>query len=401
MKRYLLVFSLFLALLLPGVASATGGTGFGTGTSAYALGARDVVRVGSNVYACVLNVTLGQVEMWNPVGNSSYDLIHSPSAYTSAGNCACAYDGSRYIDVVYYSSSTVLSFVQFDTTNGTWGTPASIVTITAGGSYYQCAITCDHAGYAHVAYNNYIGAYSRSGVYYINNTGGSGWNSPVNLSTFGGQYFDSFGFDIAIDLTSGTGHRYNTPQVMFIGDNESAWLLVGGNGSANNNNPSSFTSASAEVNTNNVPSNASIIIDSGGESSGFFNSGYSPAGVLGYYLPGSSSWGGGFSGPETVESGSNPNWFAAAVNGTTRYCFMFYSGTGGIYLNSSTSYGTWGTPTKIESASATGMISVAWAYGATYPQGIDFIYTQGTGAGNLYYDNILKPAPANPQPGLW
>ncbi|MGA8572517.1 MAG: hypothetical protein WB560_08625 [Desulfobaccales bacterium] len=376
-----------LALLLPGVAQAAP-VQFGTSGDAYNLGARNLVRTSGGVlYAVVLNATAGQVEAWKKSGGSWSNVGTNQTAYASANNCACAIDGNGYIDVAYYSSPTALSFVQFNTATNTWGTPSTIAAITSGGTYYCCAIAVDFRNCSHIAFNSYNGTVSA--LYYINNTGGS-WQSVVTVSS--SSLYVIFP-DIAIDTMNSTGHRYNTPQITAIMNNGNLSFFVGGNGSANNsnNNPSSFTSITTGVATGNNP--PSIIIDSSGTTTVILGTNYTYK-TEGYYCAGSTAWTSGFSTLEDVQNNTVTNCAAAAVSGTTRYCFAFYTSTNGIYSISSTTYGTWGTPTEIEGnppCSATGTISVLWSYANMQPYstyGIDYLFTVGTGAGNLYYDNL-------------
>ncbi len=367
---------------------------FGTSGKTYRLGARNIARVGANVYFCVLNVTDGKVEMWKSTGGAAPVLMGvGQTAYASAKNCACFIDSTGTIQVVYYYDATHLYYNTFATSSDTWGTGASAYTVTTGSNYY-CAIAGDASDKPHIAFNNYVS--SISVLQYGNKTGAS-WSTAVTVLASKAATVP----DIAIDTTSGHTARYNYPQIVFINTTNNTLEAALGNA----NNATAFT----VINPSGLYAgySVSIVIDSNGGTTVFT---YDPiiGDVEASNISVSSACGtaGSWANEANItgDQTNAVNSLSAAASGTSRYCFV-YDVVIEISYVGSTSYGSWGAETQLEIPASIDVVSVGWAYANTpsySTYGIDYLFTAGAGINNLYYGNLpLGAAPASASMGFW
>lgn len=351
---------------------------FGTSTKAYTYserGDRHIVRTASGtVYVAIMNYTDGKLEMWKATGGAFTKVGADPTCY-SLGSCAAAIgSGSpQFIHVLFYSNSTTVKYVTFNTSTDTWGTAETVVTTTAP-STYACAIALDSANVPHVVYYAKPGA--TNDLMYCNRLTGV-WQTPVAIENAKNTRVPS----IAIDTASGGNHRTDIPQIAYIQSTDSYLQAALGNV----NNATAFTvvrpatkSAAAGFTSIAVDSNGRTVLA------------YDYPGVGAYtqvvYLDGNAAWGtaGNWANEANITGDANGISGGLFISGTTRY-LVTQNSTTGIRYQVSVNYGAWSAPITLN-AGTYSFPSVRNQY-ANDPKGsLDYLYRDSS---NYLYFNTL------------
>jgi hypothetical protein len=400
---------LLLALALPGWGAITPIT-FGTPGEYYdtniTKSPRNCVRDTNGrifVVAATEDASTPYVEMWmcSNGGTKFHNVGINQASYRYTG-VSCYIDGGspQIIHVVYYSNSTTVVYQQFNTGTLTWSATNTIATVTAppgGNGDYQVAIALDASSIPHVLYIN--GTNSLNQLYYLNDVGGSApvtdncateSGGPILINSGGPGLYPS----IAIDTTYGHS-RYNVPQIAFQGTSSHLEAGLGMAAGVPANNPTSFTlvqpySSAAYVGDTDA---TSIAINSSGDTNigGWY---YSSSGhyACNAYILAASAWGTAANwNLEYIIQGNitGSTESSLAIDGTNRWLFSNYASPAYLEYNTSTTYGTWGTPAALTSAATVAFPRARWQY-ANNPSyataGMDVIYVSTSH--QLWYTNL-------------
>lgn len=336
-------------------------------------GSRLIVRTAAGI-PYIVGMHTGSISIYKgdgttPTSFAEQDSDHKPTAATLG--VASAIDSNGIIGAVYFSNSTTLSFVTFNTSTDLWGTPETIATVTdATANNWGKGICYDSANKPHVFYCvDYAG-------YYSNKVSGS-WCTPVNVDgTKGAKYGD-----ITMDSDG-------LPIIVYASDNLSRVVAAKGTDPASP--PVTFTLQTIETDGDNLYyGQAQICVDSSGD----HHVAYTTYNIQSYAIRirkhiKADTWA-TWQTIEQIDSNLEYRYLGLAVNGTTRYIVARHdSATAGICAYPTASWSA--TPVN------TGTYffpSVRWSYlnnpsYATY--GIDYIYIDGlTSDRNLWWSRII------------
>jgi len=215
---------------------------FGTSGKSYVYsdrGDRHILRtVNGVVYIAIVNYTDSKLEMWKSTGGSFSKVGTDPTCYV-LGSCAAVIGSGnpQLIHVLFYSNSTTVKYVTFNTSTDAWGTPETIDTFTAP-AYYACSISLDSANVPHVVYHAKItiNTVEYNKLKYANRTSGS-WQVPIVVEASFNEEAATRVPSITIDTTSGGNHRTDIPQISYIQSTNGYLQAALGNG----NNATAFT----------------------------------------------------------------------------------------------------------------------------------------------------------------
>lgn len=337
--------------------------------------ARLVVRDASdNIYAFLNDG--GSCELWKSADSGSswseQDASNNPSCSTITDHkdVSAAIDSAGIIHLIYFDAVMYepppIKYVTFDTSSGTFGTPATALTITGGGLIAgELALAVDSNDKPHVV----VGGYSSTlpggaQIQYANKVSGS-WSSVVSSglvsSTAAAEQVD-----IAIN-------EDNIPEVAFSAPQDAGTYSTITAAVGNANNATSFTLQSVST-TAAIPiagQGASIAVDSTGNTwVGYITESGDNVTLIKHND--TDAWSTWQTAAQSGNAGQNPT--IAAV-GDTLYIF-YENDTNDISYDSYN--GSWAG----EAIVATGTyqdVHVRWSeYNNNSPTALDFLYSDGT-----------------------
>lgn len=181
-----------------------------------------------------LEAAAGTFHMYKSTDNcATLPLVKQDAAGepTVVGNgvIGAAIDSNGLIGIVYPSANTTISYVTFDTSTDSWGSPATVATVTNLENWGGQCIDFDSANKPHVTY---MDSTTPDAFYYANKVTGA-WSTPIQLSTGTTCYYPT--------LMVGSA---NAPIVVYLDATPTAAMVaaIGVDGGGNPaNNPTTFT----------------------------------------------------------------------------------------------------------------------------------------------------------------